>query len=407
MTKLINKRIFGSWYKDFIYNFLGFILIVISQQVIIMPYISRINKLIFGNCIIVFTIINLFSYVTGSALGNTLLVRFEDYKRSQQKGDFGLFFILIIPLAFVIGVVIEMFSGINGDDYGIVTVLLILFAWRAYSGAVLRLCRNNNGILLQGLLYLIGSLYVVSIDLPFENIYTLLFLPEVLAALIYIMYFKMYKEYLSIKITSNFITTFKTFCNFSVQTLFNNFVAYVDRFLVIPLLGKEYLVTLFAITVISKCTAILVNPLKNIILANLAHCQSNDKENILSELIYKTKVVAILIFLITLCVSYLSLYILYNAEFYNGWKLVPLVALSASFASFAGVYQIMAMKFLDSNIVTYISICRLFIFIVLVLCFTRYFSLSGFVCAIALTDFIVLSIYYVIVKNTIFVKEKI
>lgn len=95
--------------NSFIINILAFGVFMFAQQIVIMPNILKFyGEDIFADTILIFTLINIFLYITVYSLGNTFLIKVNLYETENKSlGDFNLILLVIIlviiSLIFVTG----------------------------------------------------------------------------------------------------------------------------------------------------------------------------------------------------------------------------------------------------------------------------------------------------------------
>ena len=89
IQKIVMKNILNKNIRDFsVYTF-AFGLYVFSQQVLIMPIISRnTNEKIFSEIILFTTFFNIFCIVIGDELSNTRIARNKVYDKKYADGTF-------------------------------------------------------------------------------------------------------------------------------------------------------------------------------------------------------------------------------------------------------------------------------------------------------------------------------
>ena len=96
--------------SNFIINIFAFAIFMFAQQIVIMPQILKISgENIFADTVLLFTLVNIFLYLSVYSIGNTYLIKANLYKKENKSlSDFNLMLLLIIALICVL-TIISMF----------------------------------------------------------------------------------------------------------------------------------------------------------------------------------------------------------------------------------------------------------------------------------------------------------
>ena len=269
--------------NSFIINILAFGVFMFAQQIVIMPNILKFyGEDIFADTILIFTLINIFLYITVYSLGNTFLIKVNLYETENKSlGDFNLILLVIIlviiSLIFVTGLFFK--SIIYCSLVGITSILSVLRVWSEF---LYRYENNYKLILLQNLFYLLGSLLIflnffkMFCDLP----YIYFCLAEIMSLVVYIKKILATVKYL--KLSSELNKTFAVFSNVSVQTVMSNVGTYFDRFFLYPVFGAITLNFYYAVTLSSKAIYLFITPINSVLSGYLASVDEKDKTYIFS-----------------------------------------------------------------------------------------------------------------------------
>ena len=386
--------------NSFIINILAFGVFMFAQQIVIMPNILKFyGEDIFADTILIFTLINIFLYITVYSLGNTFLIKVNLYETENKSlGDFNLILLVIIlviiSLIFVTGLFFK--SIIYCSIIGITSILSVLRVWSEF---LYRYENNYKLILLQNLFYLLGSLLIflnffkMFCDLP----YIYFCLAEIMSLVVYIKKILATVKYL--KLSSELNKTFAVFSNVSVQTVMSNVGTYFDRFFLYPVFGAITLNFYYAVTLSSKAIYLFITPINSVLSGYLASVDEKDKTYIFSYIKRVSRKYFIILSIGALIISFVILKFLYSQYFIVGISLLPVIAVSTSLDCLIGIYLLVCRRFLDNQKLTVISIVRSILFCLCAFVLGYYFGINGVIYGILLSNIFTFIVYYYFVKH--------
>lgn len=386
--------------NSFIINILAFGVFMFAQQIVIMPNILKFyGEDIFADTILIFTLINIFLYITVYSLGNTFLIKVNLYETENKSlGDFNLILLVIIlviiSLIFVTGLFFK--SIIYCSLVGITSILSVLRVWSEF---LYRYENNYKLILLQNLFYLLGSLLIflnffkMFFDLP----YIYFCLAEIMSLVVYIKKILATVKYL--KLSSELNKTFAVFSNVSVQTVMSNVGTYFDRFFLYPVFGAITLNFYYAVTLSSKAIYLFITPINSVLSGYLASVDEKDKTYIFSYIKRVSRKYFIILSIGALIISFVILKFLYSQYFVVGISLLPVIAVSTSLDCLIGIYLLVCRRFLDNQKLTVISIVRIILFCLCAFVLGYYFGINGVIYGILLSNIFTFIVYYYLVKH--------
>lgn len=386
--------------NSFIINILAFGVFMFAQQIVIMPNILKFyGEDIFADTILIFTLINIFLYITVYSLGNIFLIKVNLYETENKSlGDFNLILLVIIlviiSLIFVTGLFFK--SIIYCSLVGITSILSVLRVWSEF---LYRYENNYKLILLQNLFYLLGSLLIflnffkMFCDLP----YIYFCLAEIMSLVVYIKKILATVKYL--KLSSELNKTFAVFSNVSVQTVMSNVGTYFDRFFLYPVFGAITLNFYYAVTLSSKAIYLFITPINSVLSGYLASVDEKDKTYIFSYIKRVSRKYFIILSIGALIISFVILKFLYSQYFVVGISLLPIIAVSTSLDCLIGIYLLVCRRFLDNKKLTVISIVRIILFCLCAFVLGYYFGINGVIYGILLSNIFTFIVYYYLVKH--------
>lgn len=386
--------------SNFIINIFAFAIFMFAQQIVIMPQILKISgENIFADTVLLFTLVNIFLYLSVYSIGNTYLIKANLYKKENKSlSDFNLMLLLIIALICVLTIISMFFVKYSFYSIviGITSAISVLRVWSEFQ---YRYENNYKRILLQNFLYLFGGLAIfMNFNNEFYNIPFVYFLiAEMTALLAYAE--KVLKIFNKINLSNEFKNTCNTFWNVSLQTAINNISSYFDRFFLYPVFGAFTLNFYYAITLASKAIYLLITPVSSVLGGYLANADEADKIYIFQYLKNVSKKYFIIFVFASLFISFVVLKFLYSQYFLVGVGLLPAVAVSTALDCLTGIYLLVCRRFLNAKRLTLISFVKIIIFALCAGVLGYYFGITGVINGILLSNIIAFAIYYFMVKN--------
>ena len=271
MSKLINKK-YKKILTDFILNIVATSMPILVLQFVIYPLLSReISNSYFGIILTIVAIKNSISLITGNSLNNVRLIRESEKSKLKFNIDYNLLLLIsqtfnVILISFLIYV---YFDTLHYLDFAILFFIFVFSSIRIYASAFYRIKLEYKKIAVLSLINVIGMILGFLIHLFIVNSWTTIFLISEILSLIYIIKTTpILSETKSI--SKEFRNIAKDYFHLSSNAILSNGMAYLDRFLISPILGAEKVAIYYTATIISKSFALLFGPLNNVILTYAA-----------------------------------------------------------------------------------------------------------------------------------------
>lgn len=382
-------------YKDFIVNILAFAFYMIAQQFVLFPNIASYGNTVFAQTILIITAVNVYTYITSSSLGNAMLMCKHKYRNDGVSFDY-IFYLIIFCLIVSIGLLSGIALGIFEYQYIYILPITVLCIIRTYYNVVKRMKEQYTLVLLQNILYLIGSCSILMVRDKPETVLLYFLCAELFCCLVYL-----YDRPCLVKaihFTNNFHEMSKTFSNFSFQTGVNNLITYCDRFALMPILGMEAVSLFYASTALSKVTMLVVNPISGVLASLLANTEDSAKVKVFDFLRFQTKKYAIPLILINILVSTFALCFFYPQYFQKGTSIVLVMSIVSAITICTNLYNLVCMRFVDSKKLTYVSMVKFFLIVLLgYVCALKY-GLIGYTFGLLIANVLTFIIYIRLVR---------
>ena len=334
IKKIINKYKF--LFSDMILNMVGFGIYVVSQKIILLPIIAKqVNDNIYTSLTLFMSILNIFCNITGGELGNVRLIKNNDYKDKKVIGDFSRILLVLSLLIIVIGSPILIFLKYE-YKYILFFILTILMAnIRLYATNFYRLEKKFLKVIIQNLIYLIGIILGLFLFNYIHEIYIVLFIPELISIIYALFNCDLIK--MGLNKTTEIKSTIKKYIGLGTISLLNNIMNYCDSILIYPILGVQQVAVYYAVNSVSNITSLLTNPMSSVILSWISSAKDEKKNKIFKITLSINIPLIIIVTLITIPLTYLSMFVLYKQYLSGITILIILISISTAFGT-AGAF---------------------------------------------------------------------
>jgi membrane protein len=314
----------------------GFGIYVVSQKIILLPIIAKqVNDNVYTSLTLFMSILNIFCNVTGGELGNVRLIKNNDYKDKKVIGDFSRILLVLSLLIIVIGSPILIFLKYE-YKYILFFILTILMAnIRLYATNFYRLEKKFLKVIIQNLIYLIGIILGLFVFNYIHEIYIILFIPELISIIYALFNCDLIK--MGLNKTTEIKSTIKKYIGLGTISLLNNIMNYCDSILIYPILGAQQVAVYYAVNSVSNITSLLTNPMSSVILSWISNAKDEKKNKIFKITLSINIPLIIIVTLITIPLTYLSMFVLYKQYLSGITILVILISISTAFGT-AGAF---------------------------------------------------------------------
>lgn len=372
-------------YKDYVINTVAFGLYIAIQQLILLPLLShQFSSSTFANAIIFLTVMNIISIVFGNELGNVYVLKSSENTYMIEK----IYLIILGKNSIIIFIVSIIISIIIDNSIILIFLVFILSNIKSFITGILRKNNAYYEIMISNLFYCLGIFVGIFFMIRTNNYIYPFLIGELLSVLFFI-----YKLKRKIKInkqkndSSEIINEYK---NLSSVSLLLNSLAYLDRFLIFPMLGASAMNSYYSTSALSKIISLLVNPINSVMMAKL----SNKKE-LKSSRKFLNNIIIILIISIFLSIlsSIAGLYTLYNNYFYSSLNIVIPVGIASGLTITILLLKSIYLVNRGSKELLLINIIYAILLVISSIIFSYYFGLIGFAWANVISRLVQFYIY--------------
>ena len=397
--KIVMKNILNKNIRDFsVYTF-AFGLYIFSQQVLIMPIISRnTNEKIFSEIILFITFFNIFCIVIGDELSNTRIARNKVYDKKYADGDFFyLLFFLTICLIFLV-IIANIFINISWLKIFIFCLIISLGVSRYFLMSFYKIDQKFKSILKANMCYLFGSICGLFLFFNYQLLYAPFLVAEILSILfICLDLFYLNKHSITFERTREFENTKKMFSDLSITAIIINLISYMDRVIILPILGASSMAIYFSASSTSKILALIANPLSSFLLSKMGTNDNLDKKNTLRFAIKYFLPMIIVFFLASLILCFIAINFLYPQYYFPAINLIYPISLAVSLSLVNILFKPFLILTVKSKLVLYSNIFYALTFMLSIYPMVYFGGLYGFACSVALGRLIQLLCYIKII----------
>lgn len=262
--------------SDFLLNFVASFATTGVMQLLLYPWLSKVfNANEYGVILTVMGIMNTITGTIGGSLNNTRLLVESEYEKKEKRGDF----LPLLMLGNLSGVLITIAylqhqRNMNSAVMAGLVFFVVMASLRNYGSVYFRISLEYKKNLVCSLLIAGGNLagffllYVTTI----KSLWVLSFLIGEVIGVIYVCYS-------SDMIRERFIITHKIKAILKIEiailltTLISNMLTYLDRLILLPVLGGEAVSTYTVAAFLGKSFGVVMTPLAGVLLSYYAQKQ--------------------------------------------------------------------------------------------------------------------------------------
>lgn len=373
----------------------------IANQIVLLPILSAVfPNAVYGMILTVIGVKNVITMSFGNSLNSTRLIMEAEYQKENMTGDFNF---LMIRFAIVSVLVIFVYSFFN-KEIDVLTLLFLLpvvflYTINSYCIVWYTIKLKFKLALIQSIFVSIGTM-IGALVVKLTSCWPLAYLCTAIVEFLFL-YFRtdVFKE--SFSRTKLFRVTLNKWSILFLTTLLASLVTYLDRLLLNPLLGAEFVAVYYTSTYFGKALSLIAMPIASVILGYYA--QRNFKFNLKR---FWTINVA--------CFVLLGLFVvlsLFVGEIVTGWLFPKLVEqsvpyilignLSAALVAVTNILQAAALKYAKTYFQIVIQIVYMIVYFTSGILCAKMYGLIGFCVASLIANILRLIMLLIISHNSI------
>ncbi|ANR67282.1 Capsular polysaccharide synthesis enzyme Cap5K [Staphylococcus equorum subsp. equorum] len=355
------------------------LLVAFGLQLIAYPFIiNEIGNNQFGEILTIYTLMTISSVVIGNTLNNIRLINVKYYSPDNiYMIFFKILFMSIILESVILSIILNFYFHLAVVSIFYLIIINILMCLRVYLLVFYRMKLEYNKIFWVSFYQFIGIVLGIIIY-KFVNIWELLFLSSEILPIIYILYtlnYKIKSKKLNDSISKSVL---KDYLYLLSNNLLNNIVMYLDRLILLPLIGGTAVTLSYLATFLGKIIASFLYPINNVILSYISLDESQNK---FKQYMMVTSLGSILsIFVLAICYP-LTLFIIENIYMQNSDDIKNYIIIGNS-AILVGVIgnmiQSLNIKYVDLRIQSIFQFIYSIVVILLSIILTIKYGVLGF-----------------------------
>ncbi len=337
----MKKKIFF----DFAINIISNLVLIAIIQLLILPILSRdVTTKVFGEIVSIYGFSNVITTFLGNTLNNIRLITSD-----KEKPDFFSLSFITNIVSFILIFILSFIYGRNLSVANIIifSISTMLTNNRIYSSVFYRKQLKFIGLLYMNLSvvagYLLGMFLLNQIG---GSYWSLIFLIGEIIGHVYLFLSnnEIVYEFITADLKKLDHRITKKFINLSFANLIANVLNYLDRFMILPILGAVSMSTFYAASSISKIIAMLVTPMTNVLLSYIAKDDYKIKRKKLLLITMYLFVAFIPMYFIVNYVSVFLINILYPSLANQSLPLVPIITIGILFNVIGNIINTFLLK---------------------------------------------------------------
>lgn len=388
--------------RDLVFNTLGFGIYIATQQILLMPIMARIlPEEDFAKVVLYISVFAIITNVLGSELGIVKQVKKE---KISEESDYNRILLQLFPTIILIAIMILAILRFNILEIIMLTITIILGNTRLYSAAHFRANKDFKKIVMQNILYLVGTAIGLFITYKLKLIAIPMLLAEIMCLIFDISKTDIIKT--GISKTKHNKEIWNTFAGFGFISFLINMTTYFDKIIIYPILGENAVNVYYATSSMSKILSLITNPLHGVILSWLKGNDEEFKKKVTTVTLKANMPILIITFVLSLPLTYIAVIILYPQYLEDSKKLMIPICVGVAFSTAASIIKAILMKYIESKKLVKMYVIYNVILLVGATIASYYFGITGFAYATAIASTSLWIMFILLLNRTNTLQER-
>lgn len=388
--------------RDLVFNTLGFGIYIATQQILLMPIMARIlPEEDFAKVVLYISVFAIITNVLGSELGIVKQVKKE---KISEESDYNRILLQLFPTIILIAIMILAILRFNILEIIMLTTTIILGNTRLYSAAHFRANKDFKKIVMQNILYLVGTAIGLFITYKLKLIAIPMLLAEIMCLIFDISKTDIIKT--GISKTKHNKEIWNTFAGFGFISFLINMTTYFDKIIIYPILGENAVNVYYATSSMSKILSLITNPLHGVILSWLKGNDEEFKKKATTVTLKANMPILIITFVLSLPLTYIAVIILYPQYLEDSKKLIIPICVGVAFSTAASIIKAILMKYIESKKLVKMYVIYNVILLVGATIASYYFGITGFAYATAIASTSLWIMFILLLNRTNTLQER-
>lgn len=388
--------------RDLVFNTLGFGIYIATQQILLMPIMARIlPEEDFAKVVLYISVFAIITNVLGSELGIVKQVKKE---KISEESDYNRILLQLFPTIILIAIMILAILRFNILEIIMLTITIILGNTRLYSAAHFRANKDFKKIVMQNILYLVGTAIGLFITYKLKLIAIPMLLAEIMCLIFDISKTDIIKT--GISKTKHNKEIWNTFAGFGFISFLINMTTYFDKIIIYPILGENAVNVYYATSSMSKILSLITNPLHGVILSWLKGNDEEFKKKATTVTLKANMPILIITFVLSLPLTYIAVIILYPQYLEDSKKLIIPICVGVAFSTAASIIKAILMKYIESKKLVKMYVIYNVILLAGATIASYYFGITGFAYATAIASTSLWIMFILLLNRTNTLQER-
>ena len=388
--------------RDLFFNTLGFGIYIATQQILLMPIMAKIfPEEEFARIVLYISVFAIITNVLGSELGIVKQVKKE---KISEESDYNRILLQLFPTIILIAIMILAILRFNILEIIMLTITIILGNTRLYSAAHFRANKDFKKIVMQNILYLVGTAIGLFITYKLKLIAIPMLLAEIMCLIFDISKTDIIKT--GISKTKHNKEIWNTFAGFGFISFLINMTTYFDKIIIYPILGENAVNVYYATSSMSKILSLITNPLHGVILSWLKGNDEEFKKKATTVTLKANMPILIITFVLSLPLTYIAVIILYPQYLEDSKKLIIPICVGVAFSTAASIIKAILMKYIESKKLVKMYVIYNVILLVGATIASYYFGITGFAYATAIASTSLWIMFILLLNRTNTLQER-
>lgn len=392
----------GSPLRDLGLNTIAFGMIIVVQQILVLPGLSRLTTAVgFSEVILLITISTIVVNVIGTEASKVSLIRSEAYRSREIPWDAPRLVLICSSVICALIAIVTVAADIPWQlslQYAVITLLGIARSyWTTpdkYAGAFHRVV-VVHGAYAAGAVA--GLLLVPTTGTP----YVPFLLAESVAIVAVVLYRLHRREVaLTFRRTEEFATTRHQFVSLALIALLINAVSYIDRLAITPLVGASALAVYYSASALSSSLSLITNPVGNAMLARLGRLSDERRHQLFSRGLFFSLPLVVVFWAGSIAIAYVGLVVLYPTHLGAAVSLLVPVSLAAAFTNVTSLLSPLLQRFLPAQRLLRFYVPYTAVYLISITAFSALWGLNGFAWASALANSMLFVMYILQLRHS-------
>lgn len=388
--------------RDLFFNTLGFGIYIATQQILLMPIMARIlPEEDFAKVVLYISVFAIITNVLGSELGIVKQVKKE---KISEESDYNRILLQLFPTIILISIMILAILKFNILEIIMLTITIILGNTRLYSAAHFRANKDFKKIVMQNILYLVGTAVGLFITYKLKLIAIPMLLAEIMCLIFDISKTDIIK--IGILKTEHNKEIWNTFAGFGFISFLINMTTYFDKIIIYPILGDNAVNVYYATSSMSKILSLITNPLHGVILSWLKGNDEEFKKKVTTVTLKANIPILIITFVLSIPLTYIAVMMLYPQYLEDSKKLIIPICIGVAFSTVASIVKAILMKYIESKKLVKMYVIYIAILLIGATIASYYFGITGFAYATAIASASLWIMFILLLNRTNTLQER-